>query len=125
MTKKGKIAVMDIKIKTEEILGLAQANSVKSMLVHWCGGSLISIDIQESLEEDTREKPVIPFPCNVPCKWVANSQCWFNDCFHGDFDGDFDTCFEPKNESIDKQVIIDKYWENINAEVAKTQDKPT
>lgn len=109
MTKEGKIAVMRIVVKTEEEIGLVSANSIKDMMSHWYP-DLISIDIQESLEDDTREKADPPEICQQ-CKNCHNKQCWFGDFYNEDFDGDVDVCFEPKHESIDKQASLYKYWE--------------
>jgi len=111
--KGGKIAVMDIKIKTEEVLGLATYNSLKELFTHWYGDILISIDFKESQEDDTRSKEEPPEICQQ-CKWCHNKQCWFDDHYHNAFDGDIDVCFEPEHESIDKQLILDEYWEKIH-----------
>ena len=110
--KNGKIAVLTVKIKTESPLNYPEIKSLKDTLEHWWGDLLISVDSQESQEEDTREKPKVPEICGK-CKWCHNKQCWFNDTFHGEMDGDVDVCFAPKHESIDKQSILDKYWEDI------------
>lgn len=109
--KNGKIAVMTIVVETEEVIGLVSANSIKDMMSHWYP-DLISIDIQESQIDDTREKPDPPWFCQQ-CKWCHNKQCWFNDSFQSELDGDVDVCFEPKDKSIDKQAVIDKYWKEI------------
>lgn len=119
--KDGKIAVMEIKLKTEEVLGIVNWNSLKEMFGHWYGYILISMDVKEYQEEDTREKVEPPEICQQ-CKWCHNKQCWFNDTFHDAFDGDVDVCFEPEHESIDKQLILDKYWEKIH-KLAKEDQK--
>jgi len=54
--KNGKIAVLNVKIKTESPLNYPEIVSLQEMMGHWWGERLISIDTQESQEEDIREK---------------------------------------------------------------------
>lgn len=116
--KNGKIAVLNIKVKTESHLNLPEITSLKEMMSHWWGERLISVDVQEGEEKDNREKPDPPEICQQ-CKNCHNKQCWFGDYFNMDLDGDVDVCFDAKTGNT--QEILDKYWENIAKLIAKNQ----
>lgn len=107
--KNGKIAVVKIEIKSEEIINDGVISYIENLIKHHIGDTIISVNTTQRRKRDRRRKPSTPFPCNL-CKWCHNKQCWYEDNFYPEFDTFYEDCFDSgKGKDYNDKIIEEMF----------------
>ena len=80
----------DFTIKTPLRITGGMIKSMTENLAHYLTGYGAEINSREFLVDDDRKLPIVPGMCKG-CKWLRNSECWYNEEYYGsDFPIDCD-----------------------------------